>query len=107
MREARLRGYLGLSLRAGQAVFGEAGVRKAAEEGKLALILLEKSASANTRKRYESLSERCGISLIPVEDGTLESATGKPGVAMGVRNGSLAEQIISCLNRAEDDTTGK
>jgi len=103
MNEQKLKGWLGLSLRAGQAVFGEDGCRKAVSKGQCALLLMDGGASMNTRKRYEAMSGRTGVRFYILPEGLMEEATGKPGMAMGIRTGSLAEQIITCLDQAEDD----
>ena len=58
MDDRRIKGLMGLCVRAGQAVFGEEGCRKALTGGQCALLLLDGGISPNSRKRYEELSER-------------------------------------------------
>lgn len=98
MDERRLKGLMGLCVRAGAGVFGEEGCRKALTKGEAVLLLLDESASASTQKRYEQLCRQAGIRLQMLPEGLLQSATGKPGVAMAVRNGSFATQMIGCLS---------
>ena len=97
MDEKRLRGLMGLCVRAGQAVFGEEGCRKAIGTGECGILLTDADMSANTRKRYESACERNGTRMAELPAGLLEDATGRPGMAMAVRTGSFAEQMIRCL----------
>ena len=93
MDEKRLRGLMGLCVRAGQAVFGEDGCRKAISSGECGILLADADMSANTRKRYEGLCERMNVPMETIPAGLLEEATGKPGAAMAVKAGSFAEQI--------------
>ena len=98
MDERRLKGILGLSVRAGQAVFGEDGCRKALQNNAGGVLLLDAEASANTRKRYEELCGRTGHRMALLPAGFLETATGRPGAAMYVKEGSFSTQVIGCLD---------
>ena len=97
MDEKRLRGLMGLCVRAGQGVFGEDSCLKAARSGQAALMLLDGGISENTAEKYRSACERAGIPIRTMPEGMLGEATGKPGKAMAVRPGSFAEQMIRCL----------
>jgi len=94
MNENRVRGLMGLCVRAGQAVFGEDSCRREITGGRCGVLLLDSGASPGTRKRYEDWCRTSGIPLILLPEGLLEEATGKPGMAMAVRKGSFAEQLI-------------
>ena len=98
MDEKRLSGLLGLCVRAGQASFGETGCRKAIENGTARLLLLDGEAAENTKKKYESLCRREEIPMRILPSGLLEAATGREAIAMTIRGGSLADQVIGCLN---------
>ena len=93
MDEKRLRGLMGLCVRAGQAVFGEDGCRKSISSGECGILLLDGGISANSRKRYEDSCRRNGTRIAEIPAGLLEEATGKPGAAMAVKKGAFAEQI--------------
>ena len=97
MDERRLKGLMGLCVRAGQAVFGEEGCRKSVTGGQCGVLLLDDGISENSRKRYEDLCEYTGTRMAILPAGLLEEATGKPGAAMAVKQGSFSEQMISCL----------
>ena len=97
MDERRLKGVLGLCVRAGQAVFGEDGCRKAISAGQCGILLTDGDASDNTRKRYESICGRTGTEMAQLPAGLLAEATGRPGAAMAVKQGSFSEQIRACL----------
>ena len=97
MDERRLKGLMGLCVRAGQASFGEEGCRKAIEKGQCGILLLDGGISANSRKRYEDLCGWTGTRMAILPEGLLGDATGKPGAAMAVKEGSFAEQIVQLL----------
>ena len=107
MDEKRLKGLMGLCVRAGQAVFGEDGCRKAIFSGQCGILLADGDMSENTRKRYEGVCLRAGTRMATLPEGLLEEATGRPGAAMAVKNGSFAEQIKACLDPEEMETTGQ
>ena len=97
MNETRLKGILGLSVRAGQAVFGEDTCRRLLSAGKGAVLLLDGDASENTRKKYRELCGRTGIPIAILPAGLIEAATGKDNTAMALKEGAFAEQVKSCL----------
>ena len=89
----RLRGLLGLATRAGQTVFGTEKCLAAARDGELALLLAERDVSPGTLEKLERACAAGGIPLVPVPPDTILLATGREGVAAGVRPGGLAESI--------------
>ena len=97
MDEWRMKGLMGLCVRAGQAAFGEEGCRKVIEKGQCGILLMDGGISTNSRKRYEDLCERTGTRTAILPEGLLWDATGKPGAAMAVKEGSFAEQIVQLL----------
>jgi ribosomal protein L7Ae-like RNA K-turn-binding protein len=105
MHEQRLKGLMGLCVRAGQAVFGEDGCLKTIRAGNCAALLLDASASAQTREKYEQLCGAKGVPFLPLREDLLYEATGKPGKAMAVLRGSLGTQIadLAKASAAEND----
>ena len=97
MDEKRLKGLMGLCVRAGQAVFGEDGCRRNVSEGRCGVLLADGGISPNTRKHYEELCSQTGIRMVILPAGFLGEATGRPGKAMAVRAGNFSEQILRCL----------
>ena len=95
MDERRMKGLMGLCVRAGQAVFGEDACRRSITEGKCGILLLDGGISANSRKRYEDLCRFTGTRMAVLPAGLLADATGRPGAAMAVKQGSFAEQMVS------------
>ncbi len=100
MNTDRLRGLMGLSVRAGQAVFGEEGCLKTLRAGQCGVLLLDGGISPAAEEKYRGICERQGIPLARLPEDLLEDATGRPGRAMAVKEGSLAESIKSCLQTA-------
>ena len=109
MDEQRVRGYMGLSVRAGMAVFGEDGCMKSVRRGKCAALLLDAGASENTLSRYRKTCEHAGVPYFILPEGLLWRATGRPGMAMALKPGGLAEQLIGLLSgqdREKQDKVG-
>ncbi len=94
MDDKALRGLLGLCARAGQAVFGEEGCKKALAEGECGVLLLDGGVSENTRKRYETLCERTGTPLIETTEDLISQATGRNAMAMALRKGTLCDRVL-------------
>ena len=103
MDERRARGYMGLSVRAGKAVFGEEGCLKSVRGRTCACLLVDISASANTLDRYRSACAHAGIPLFLLPEDLIFQATGRPGKAMALRPGGLADQLIGLLSQAEKE----
>ncbi len=99
MDERRLKGLMGLCVRARQAVFGEDACRKAITTGQCGILLADGDMSPNTRKRYEDACSRVNAEMRMLPAGLLAEATGKPGAAMAVLKGSFAEQISRCMKQ--------
>ncbi len=97
MDERKLRGLMGLCVRAGQAVFGEDGCRKTITSGQCGILLADGDMSGNTRKRYQDACRATGTAMEILPAGLLNEATGRPGAAMAVKNGAFAEQILRCV----------
>ncbi len=96
MNTQRLRGLMGLCVRARQAVFGEDGCMKSLRSGECGLLLLDGGISPAAEEKYRNTCLHQGVPLIRLPENLLEEATGRPGRAMAVRKGSFAEQMISC-----------
>ena len=104
MDEAGLRGLMGLSVRAGQAVFGEDGCMKALRGGGCALLLMDGAISGAAREKYLGVCARTGTRSAVLPEGLIAQATGRPGKAMAVRRGALADRLAACLDEAEETT---
>ena len=97
MNEKRLKGLMGLCVRAGQGTFGEESCLKALRSGQAALMLIDESISKRAAEKAENLCARQNIPAYRLPEGMLAEATGKPGKTMTVRAGNFVQQIISCL----------
>ena len=97
MDEKKLRGLIGLCTRAGLGVFGEDGCLKAVRSRQCAVLLVDSAASAATREKYEAACRNAGVRMALLPEGLPGDAAGRPGKAMAVRPGGLAEQLISLL----------
>ena len=90
----KLRGLMGLCVRARQATFGEDGCLKAVRGGTCAVLLLDSGASKATRDKYSGACANANVPLRMLPEGLLEEATGRPGMAMAVKPGGLADQLL-------------
>ncbi len=92
-QENKLRGLMGLCVRARQAVFGEDGCMKTIRGGGCGVLLLDNGASRATQDKYRSVCLNADTPLLELPEGLLHEATGKPGVAMAVLKGGFASSI--------------
>ena len=97
MDENKLRGLMGLCVRARQATFGMDGCLKAVRTSQAGVALLDAGASAATKDKFLSACEHHGIPVHVVPQGLLQEATGRPGVTMTVAQGGLANELRSLL----------
>lgn len=97
MEEKKLQGLLGLCVRARQATFGEDGCLKTVRNGTCEVLLVDSGASRATREKYAGACAHAGVPVRVLREGLLEEATGRPGMAMAVRPGGLAQQILTIL----------
>ena len=103
-QENRLRGLMGLCVRARQAVFGEDGCLKTIRAGNCGVLLLDAGASPATQEKYHGACQHADVALVQLPAGLLHEATGKPGMAMAVLKGGLANQIRQQLSDPAETT---
>ena len=97
MDERKLKGQMGLCLRAGQAIFGEEACQKAMRDGTAGLLILDEEISESAGDKYETLGAREEIPVYRIRAGLLWESTGKPGKAMAVRKGGWTETMLRSL----------
>lgn len=107
MNEQKLRGLMGLTVRARQAVFGEDGCLKSIRGGNCGVLLLDSGASPATQKKYRDACVHAGVTLGILPEGMLLEATSRPGMAMAVIKGGLAQQITGLLDAADPIQSAK
>ena len=103
MNEQRLKGLMGLSVRARQAVFGEDGCLKCVRGGHCVILLLDQDASPATQSKYRSACERTGTPLLLLRPGLLLEATGRPGMAMAVVQGGLGSELVKAAETKSEE----
>ena len=92
MAETKLFNSLGLCRRAGKCQSGEFAAERAVKAGKAKLVLLEESASENTKARFSALCEgrKVPLKLVP----EVGRAIGREGhVVMAVTDTGFANMI--------------
>jgi len=93
----RMRGYMGLAVRAGQGVFGMEGCLRAVRTGEAALLLLDDTISPGSMEKYCAARKMSPVPWVRLPEGVLGGATGKPGVAMVLRSGGFADALLALL----------
>ena len=93
IQENKLRGLMGLCVRARQAVFGEDGCMKTIRGGNCGVLLLDSGASPATQDKYRGVCANAKTPMVELPQGLLHEATGKPGMAMAILKGGFANQI--------------
>ena len=93
IQENKLRGLMGLCVRARQAVFGEDGCMKTIRGGNCGVLLLDSGASTATQDKYRGVCANANTPMVELPQGLLHEATGKPGMAMAILKGGFANQI--------------
>ena len=93
--ENKLRGLIGLCVRARQATFGMDGCLNAVRSRKAGAAVMDAGASAATQDKFLSACQHHGVPVVTVREGLLQEATGRPGVVMTVAPGGLANQLRS------------
>ena len=92
-------------MRAGQVVSGDFAVEKLVRADGAALVLLDESASDNTRKKVTDACAHRGIPLADVEPGLLGRAIGKPGrIVAAVKVGEMGtnlRQLVLARNQID------
>lgn len=101
LNEQKLRGLMGLTVRARQAVFGEDGCLKTIRAGNCGVLLVDGGASPATKKKYHDACSHAGAAMKIIPEGMLLEATSRPGMAMAVVRGGLAQQITGLLDAAD------
>ena len=85
---------LGLAMRAGQLTLGEDGVRKAIASGSAAFVLMDETASENTKKKFRDSCAYYGVTLVEAAQDRLGFAIGKPGrMCAAVAKGTLGDKL--------------
>ena len=103
---AQIEGLLGLAMRAGQLTPGADLALREIKAGKAALVLVDRDASENTRKK---LGDACAFRRVPMhimEAGLLDRACGREGrMAASLKKGGITEKILQILNTTEKPIT--
>lgn len=99
----KVKGMLGLAMRAGCVTDGTERAIGEVQHGKSALMLLDANASANTAKRVKDKCLFYGADVFTLPGGFLDEATGKSGrMAVAIKKGGFEKQIRNLLSEDED-----
>ena len=97
MNETKLKGMLGLALRARQASLGMDACRILIRSGKCGIMLLDGDTGSNSRKKAQDMCNQADVPVMILPAGMIAEATGRGNIAAAVRKGPFAEQLADCL----------
>lgn len=101
----RLAGYIGLAVRAGQAVTGEGACVAAIRAGKAAVAMLDSDASDNAVKRFTDTCSHYRVPLVKLPPEFMQKAAGKPGrMAMVMAPGGIASKVLECMGKSMENS---
>ena len=93
MTEGRLRGAIGLAMKAGRCESGDFAVERALRRGRILLVVLDEGVSEATRERYAQLCAARRLPLLFVKDSG--EAIGKPSRRiLGVTDENFKNMIL-------------
>lgn len=97
----KLKGMMGLAVKAGKAVSGSFAVDGAVRRGRARLVILDGRASAATARSYEALCKNNEVALVKLpEAGVLETLLGKENrTVMAITDNGFAEAIQEILKK--------
>ena len=96
--ENRVVSFLGLCMRAGRIVSGQEACVDLIRQGEAALVLMDASASDNTRKRLTDACRSHNVALYEVSAGTLGQSIGKKGrMVIALKPDGMAQKLLSML----------
>lgn len=99
--DEKLRGALGFAMRSGNLLAGDFACENAVKKGKAKLVVLDETASANTKERYGALCERAGIPCVLMQG--MGEAVGKPGrMIAAVTDASFAQMVYAKMHGGND-----
>ena len=100
--ENRVVGFLGLCMRAGRITSGQEACVDLIRRGEAALVLLDGSASENTRKRIVDACHSHSVPVWALENGALGQAIGKRGrMVIALKPDGMAQNLLSMLQSEE------
>ena len=113
--ESKLTNAVGLSMKAGKLKSGDFTVEQVVRSGQAKLVLLDESASGNTREKYQAMCEHHGVELLEI--GELGRWIGKPGRMIAavtdenfknmIKRATMEKKAIVCEIRGGNDGNGK
>ena len=113
--ESKLTNAVGLSMKAGKLKSGDFTVEQVVRSGQAKLVLLDESASGNTREKYQAMCEHHGVELLEI--GELGRWIGKPGRMIAavtdenfknmIKRAFAEETDANCEKRGGMDVDGK
>ena len=103
MNENRIKGLLGLSVRARQASVGTDACRILIRSGRCGLLLLDGGTGPNTRRQFIELCDKYDVPDGILPEGMIGESTGRNVMVFGLQKGSFSEKISAELDSCQTD----
>ena len=98
MTDAKVSGLIGLANRARKLSGGAFAVQQCVHRGRAKLVLLDESASENTKDSFKKLCQRQGVPLRSLPAGELEKILGHPNKCAAITDENFASPLINSLS---------
>jgi len=96
--ENRVVSFLGLCMRAGRVISGQEACVDLVRQGEAALVLMDGSASDNTRKRLTDACRSHNAPIYELSAGALGQSIGKKGrMVIALKNDGMAQKLLTLL----------
>ena len=99
MNDQKVKGMIGLAVRARQAAAGSDACRILIQKGKCGVLLADGSVGENTLNKARDLCRSYGRPIVMLTPGTIEKATGKCCMLLGIQKGSFTDGILKMKER--------
>lgn len=100
----QVRGLLGFAMRMGHVTVGAAQALELAARGRAALVLVDRQAADNTRRKLLTRCHTAGVPVRALPAGVLGQAIGRPqALAAALKPGQLADRLAALLPDTGND----
>ena len=98
MNGTKIRGMIGLALRARKAAKGMDACRLLIRSGKCGILLMDGKTSFRTMKKCREMCERTGTPVGILPERLIGEAAGSGSMLLGLYKGPMAEQVLAMMD---------
>ncbi|MBR4235211.1 MAG: ribosomal L7Ae/L30e/S12e/Gadd45 family protein [Clostridia bacterium] len=97
MHKDKLKGLIGLAMRAGKLACGQDAVRVSLKSHSAKLVLADEASSRGSLEKLEFECTRAGMSMIVLPEDLLSEASGKLCKAAAITDENFSKQILKLI----------